>query len=123
MIFLKLLVSQEPNYYDVKPRKFKKYQEQKEEKGILRSIEEIKQRIKLAEIESIEDELEPPTNLNHEKIQRKLEENLSAARDLLTSSSNKNENFLKGGNASDDVDREIIESPPTSRIDFQMHGN
>lgn len=101
------LINQEPNYYAIKPRKFKKYQE--EEKKVPKSIEELKKRIKIAEIESADDELEQPQNLNSEEIQKSLAENIRAARDLLTAAS------------SDDY--EIKESPPTSRLDFQMHGN
>lgn len=100
---------QEPNYYSLKPRKFKKYQEAEDKKNLPKSIEDLKKRIKIAEIESADDELEQPHNLNSEEIHRSLSENIRAARDLLTA-------------ASDD-DYEIKESPPTSRLDFQMHGN
>lgn len=100
---------QEPNYYSIKPRKSKKYQEAESKKNLPKSIEDLKKRIKIAEIESNDDELEQPQNLNSEEIHRSLSENIRAARDLLTA-------------ASDD-DYEIKESPPTSRLDFQMHGN
>lgn len=102
-------IKQEPNYYSIKPRKFKKYQETDDKKNANKSVEDLKKSIKIAEIESFDDELEKPHNLNHEQIQRTLSENIRAARDLLTAASND--------------DYEIKESPPTSRLDFQMHGN
>lgn len=103
---------QEPNYYALKPRKFKKYQieEESDKKNVSqKSIEDLKKRIKIAEIESYDDDLESPKNLNPENIERDLNENIRAARDLLTA-------------ASDDDDF-VKESAPTSRLDFQMHGN
>lgn len=103
-------LQQELNYYNLKPRKFKKYQEDDDKKPIPKSIEDLKKRIKIAEIESNDDDLEPPTNLkNHERIARNLSANIRAARDLLSA-------------ASED-DYEVKESAPTSRLDFQMHGN
>lgn len=99
---------QEPNYYAAKPRKLKKYQEDKKS-NTQKSVEDLKKRIKIAEIESDDDELEAPAHLNSEEIAKNLQENIRAARDLLT--------------ASTDVDYEIQESAPTSRLDFQMHGN
>lgn len=100
-------IKQEPNYYSIKPRKFKKYQEENK-KSTPKSIDDLKKRIKIAEIESSDDELEPPTNLNSEEIHRSLSDNIRVARDLLTAASRD--------------DYEIKESPPTSRLDFQMHG-
>lgn len=104
------LIHQEPNYYALKPRKFKKYQveEENDKKSGGKSIEDLKKRIKIAEIESDDDDLESPKNLNPETIERDLSENIRAARDLLTEASD--DDFVK-------------ESAPTSRLDFQMHGN
>jgi hypothetical protein len=100
---------QEPNYYATKPRKLKKYQEEDKKSNTQKSVEDLKKRIKIAEIESDDDELETPVNQNSEEISKNIQENIRAARDLLTASSN--------------VDYDIQESAPTSRLDFQMHGN
>lgn len=78
---------QEPNYYVIKPRKFKKFVESDEKEKKVNSqkpIIELKQRIKI-------DENESKDVPNY---------------DLLTESS--------------DV---VEKSAPTSRLDFQMHGN
>lgn len=107
-------LQQEPNYYALKPRKFKKYQgEEESDKKIsaTKSIDDLKKRIKIAEIESYDDDLESPKNLNPENIERDLTENIRAARDL--------EDLLTAASEDDFVK----ENAPTSRLDFQMHGN
>lgn len=98
----------EPNYYEVKERKNKKYSGS-DEKG--------KKSIKKESLKSKSEAL--PSNFEHPAISAKLtNESESVRKERDTEEENKNEK------SDDSQDYESVEaSAPASRLDFQMHGN
>jgi hypothetical protein len=91
--------TQEPNYYTVKPKKSKKYSEKDAVKSKkVKASEDLKKQIKTEEYDSAEDESREDAVIDTVKENKK---------DSETESTND----------------EIEESVPTSRLDFQIHGN
>lgn len=101
----------EPNYYAIKPRKNKKYAEvdSKEKKLIKKkNVESLKQKI----VNEQETESNDVQTISAE-LPNESDGNIRRERDI----SNENENLEEESTKDDSV-----ESAPSSRLDFQMHG-
>lgn len=102
----------EPNFYAMKPRKNKKYAEvDSKEKKILKkkNTESLKQKIVKEQKTESDDEQAVSTELENES-----DENIRRERDISSESENLDEESTKD---------DSVESAPSSRLDFQMHGN